>query len=317
MLLSLHAFYFVLLGTIDLLCVMLASSYLHMGPGGAGYLNAATGGGAVIAGFATAFLIGRRRLTGPLVLTLTVAVAALALINALPHVAPVFVLLGLVGLSGAIFDVTGRTLLQRSAPPYVLASLFSILESLMDTGLLLGVVVVRITYAVGGLRASLLTPAILAVVLVWVVGRRLRRLDDAAVVPVVEIRLLRSLAIFAALPPPEIEGVARELTPVPVSAGTTVFHEGDAGDKYYAVSSGSLRIVRQGTLLQTVTRGQGFGELALIRDVPRAATVTAETDSLLYSLDKELFLLTVSGHAGASIAARRIIEGHLGAAPEA
>lgn len=313
-LLSLHAFYFVLLGTIDLLCVVLATSYLHMGSGGAGYLNAAVGGGAVVAGFVTAFLIGRRRLKGPLVVTLALAVAALAVISAIPRVAPVFVLLAVVGLSGAVFDVTNRTLLQRSAPPYVVASLFSILESLMDAGLLIGVVVVRITYAIGGLRATLVTPAVLAVVLVAAFWRRLRQLDDSAVVPVVEIRLLRALPIFAALPPPELEGVAKELTPVPVRAGTTVFHEGDVGDRYYAVSSGSLCIVRQGALVQTVTRGQGFGEIALIRGVPRQATVTAQSDALLYSLEKELFVVTVSGHAGASIAARHIIEGHIGGA---
>ena len=312
LLLSLHAFYFVLVGTIDLLCVIIAASYLHLGAGGAGYLNAATGGGAVVAGFGTAFLIGRRRLKGPLVLTLAVAVIALALISATPRVAPVVALLVLVGLSGAIFDVTSRTLLLRSTPPYVVASLFSILESLMDTGMVLGVVLVRVAYAVGGLRATLVAPAVLALILVAGVWHRLRQLDDSAVVPLVEIRLLRAIPIFAALPAPELEGVAKELEPVPVRAGTTVFHEGDPGDRYYAVSSGSLCIVRQGELVQTVTRGQGFGEIALIRDIPRQATVTAESDALLYSLDKELFVVTLTRHAGASTAARRIIEGHLG-----
>jgi MFS family permease len=312
LLLSLHAFYFVLVGTIDLLCVIIAASYLHLGAGGAGFLNAATGGGAVVAGFGTAFLIGRRRLKGPLVLTLAVAVIALALISATPRVAPVVGLLALVGFSGAIFDVTSRTLLQRSTPPYVVASLFSILEALMDTGMVLGVVLVRVAYAVGGLRATLVAPAALALILVAGVWRRLRQLDDSAVVPLVEIRLLRAIPIFAALPAPELEGVAKELEPVPVRAGTTVFHEGDPGDRYYAVSSGSLCIVRQGELVQTVTRGQGFGEIALIRDIPRQATVTAESDALLYSLDKELFVVTLTRHAGASTAARRIIENHLG-----
>ena len=312
LLLSLHAFYFVLVGTIDLLCVVIAASYLHLGAGGAGYLNAATGGGAVLAGFGTAFLIGRRRLKGPLVLTLAVAVITLALISSTSLVAPVVALLVLVGLSGAIFDVTSRTLLQRSTPPYVVASLFSILESLMDTGMVLGVVLVRVAYAVGGLRTALVAPAALALVLVAGVWHRLRQLDDSAVVPLVEIRLLRAIPIFAALPAPELEGVAKELEPVQVRAGTTVFHEGDPGDRYYAVSSGSLSIVRHGELVQTVTRGQGFGEIALIRDVPRQATVTAESDALLYSLDKELFVVTLTRHAGASTAARHIIEGHLG-----
>ena len=128
--------------------------------------------------------------------------------------------------------------------------------------------------------------------------------DDSAVVPLVQIRLLPAIPIFAALPAPELEGVAKELEPVPVRAGTTVFHEGDSGDKYYAVSSGSLRIVRHGELVQTVTRGQGFGEIALIRDIPRQATVTAESDALLYSLEKDLFVVTLTRHAGATTAAR-------------
>jgi Cyclic nucleotide-binding domain len=192
------------------------------------------------------------------------------------------------------------------------ASLFSILESLRDTGLLVGVVVVRVAYAIGGVRTALIAPALLALVLIAVVWHRLRQVDEAAVVPLVEIRLLRAIPIFAALPAPELEGVAKELEPVSVRAGTTVFCEGDAGDRYFAVSSGSLCIVRQGELVQTVSRGQGFGEIALIRDVPRQATVTAESDALLYSLEKELFVVTVTGHAGASSAARRIIAGHLG-----
>ena len=308
-LLGLHAFYFVLIGTVDLLCVILATSSLHMGSGGAGYLNAAFGAGAVFAGFGSAFLIGRRHLKIPLVATLAVAVLALALISAVPRVEAVLVLLAVTGLSGAVFDVTGRTLMQRSSPPDVVASLFSILESLMDVGLLVGVVLVRVAFALGGLRGALLAPALIAVVLLAAIWRRLRRLDDSTVVPLVEIRLLRCIPIFAVLPAPEIEGMARELDPVSVAAGTTVFHEGDHGDRYYAVSSGSLSIVRGGQVVQTVSRGQGFGEIALIRDVPRQATVTALSDALLYALDKELFVTTVTGHAAASAVAGRIIDG--------
>ena len=155
-LLSLHGFYFVLIGAVDLLSVVLAASYLHMGPGGAGYLNAAFGAGALLAGFVTAFLVGRRHLKNTLVVALVAAVGALALISATHRVAPVAVLLATVGLSGAVFDVTGRTLLQRSAPSGAIAGLFSLLESLMDLGLALGAVIVQLSIAVGGVRAALL-----------------------------------------------------------------------------------------------------------------------------------------------------------------
>jgi hypothetical protein len=283
-----------------------------MGPGGAGFLNAALGGGALLAAFVTAFLVGRRHLSTTLTAALSVAVLALAVIRAIPRVAPALLLIGVVGLSGAVFDTTGRTLLQRSAPSDAIAGTFSILEALMDLGLAFGAVLVRIALSIGGLKAALLAPAVCACVLVAALWRRIRKIDDAATVPQVEIQLLRSIPIFAALPAPAIEGVARDLEPVAVPAGTTVIKEGDRGDRYYAVADGRLTIWKGGELQMTASRGDGFGEIALIRDVPRQATVTAETDALLYALEKEIFVETITGHASASLATRTVITRHLG-----
>ncbi len=165
-LLALHTFYFVLIGALDLLCVILAVDYLHMGPGGPGFLNAALGGGALLAGFITAFLVGRRHLARTLTVALSIAVVALALIGAIPRVAPAILLIGTVGLAGAVFDVTGRTLLQRSAPSDAIAGSFSILEALMDSGLALGAVLVRVAIAIGGLKAALFAPAVVALLLI-------------------------------------------------------------------------------------------------------------------------------------------------------
>ncbi len=311
-LLTLHTFYFVLVGALDLLCVILAVDYLHMGQGGAGYLNAALGAGALLAAFVTAFLVGRRHLARTLTAALAIAVAALALIGATHRVVPVLLLIGCVGLAGATFDTTGRTLLQRSVPSDAIAGSFSILESLMDVGLLVGAVLVRLGLSIGGLRAALLAPAIGACVLVVLLWRPLQRIDASATVPQVEIQLLRSIPIFAALPAPSLEGMAKELAPMEVAAGVVVIREGDVGDSYFAVADGRLTVSRGGRHLQTISRGEGFGEIALIRQVPRQATVTAETNSLLYSLRKELFVETVTGHATAASATHTVIDRHLG-----
>ena len=312
-LLVLHAFYFVLIGAADVLCVVLATSYLHMGAGGPGFLNAALGAGALLAGLVTAFLVGRRHLQNTLTAFLSVAVLALALVDSAARVGVVMVLMGIVGLAGTVFDVTSRTLLQRAAPPDAIAASFSILEAMMDLGVLLGAVLVQVAMAAGGLRAALLAPAVVAFVLIALLWRRLRGIDATATVPQVEIQLLRGNPIFAALSPPVLEGVARELELVSVPAGTTVIREGDQGDRYYAVASGELVVTRQGRLLQRVARGGGFGEIALIRDLPRQATVTAVTDADLFALRKELFVPTVTGHQAAGSAAGRIVAGHMGA----
>jgi predicted MFS family arabinose efflux permease len=311
-LLALHTFYFVLIGALDLLCVVLAVDLLHMGPGGAAFLNGAFGAGALCAAFFTAFLVGRRHLANTLTGTLFVAVLALALIGAIPRVGVALVLIGTVGLAGAVFDTTGRTLLQRSAPADAIAGTFSILESLMDFGLALGVIVVRVALSVGGIRAALWAPAVCACVLMAILWRRLRQIDASATVPQVEIQLLRSIPIFAALPAPSLEGIARELTAAPMPSGTVVIREGEPGDRYYAIADGELVISRGAAVQTTVSRGAGFGEIALIRDVPRQATVTAVTDSLLYSLEKDVFVETITGCASASRAARTVIDHHLG-----
>ncbi len=314
-LLSLHAFYYVLVGAVDLLCVVLAASYLHLGAGGAGYLNASFGAGALLAGFVTAFLVGRRRLKRTLVLSLLASVAALSLISVKEDVALALLLLAATGLAGTVFDVSGRTLLQRSSPVDAVAGLFSVLEALMDLGLALGAVFVQVAITLGGLRAALVAPAVVGALLVLALWTRLGRLDNAAVIPHMEIRLLRALPIFAVLPAPALEGVARELEPVSVARGATVFHEGDPGDRYYAVSTGSLDITRRGVVVNTVSRGDGFGEIALIRDVPRNATVTATSDSSLYALRKDLFVGAVTGHASAARVTGQIITERLGDPP--
>jgi MFS family permease len=311
-LLALHTFYFVLIGALDLLCVILAVDYLHMGPGGPGFLNAALGGGALLAGFVTAFLVGRRHLANTLTITLSIAVVALALIGAIPSVAPAILLIGTVGLAGAVFDVTSRTLLQRSAPSDALAGSFSILEALMDAGLALGAILVRVAIAIGGLKAALFAPAVVALLLIAGLWRRIRKVDASATVPQVEIQLLRSISIFAALPAPSLEGIARDLDPLTVPQGTVVIKEGDRGDCYYAIAHGELAVSRDGRLLRSVSRCDGFGEIALIRDVPRQATVTAITDASLYTLDREIFVQAVTGHATAASAVGRVISDHLG-----
>jgi CRP-like cAMP-binding protein len=165
---------------------------------------------------------------------------------------------------------------------------------------------------VGGVRAALLAPAVVAAVLIAVLWRQLTRIDATATVPQVEIQLLRSLPIFAALSPPSLEGVARELEPVSVAAGTVVVAQGEPGSCYYAVADGQLTVTRGGRLVGTLGRGEGFGEIALVRQVPRQATVTAVGECLLFSLDKDPFVQTLSGHAAAASAVGAVVARHLG-----
>jgi CRP-like cAMP-binding protein len=137
-------------------------------------------------------------------------------------------------------------------------------------------------------------------------GRRLFALDSTAQVPIVEIGLLRSLRLFAALPPPEIEALARSLEPVEAAVGAAIVTQGETGDRYYAIADGDLEVMVDGHRTATLSRGDGFGEIALLRDVPRTATVAALTPVRLYALAKEPFLEIVTGHVATSATATAI-----------
>jgi MFS family permease len=310
-LLILHSYYFALVGAVDLLCIILAISVLRLGAGGAGYLNAALGVGVVIAGSVTALLVARPKLSGAMMSGLLVVATALVILGVRPSVAGAFLLIAAIGLGGSVFDVTSRTLLQRAVPSDAVAGVFSLLESIMNAGLAVGVLVVRFAVLAGGYRMALFAPGALGVVLGLVMWRRTRAIDEAGDVRQVEIQLLRSIPIFHSLPAPSIEGLAHRLERLAVDPGTVIVREGDPGDRYFAVADGNVAVTLRGRPLAVLGRGDGFGEIALLHAITRTATVTAQTPTLLYALDKESFVLTVTGHPAVEAAARTVASRHM------
>jgi MFS family permease len=302
---------YILVGALDVLYVVLAISVLGMGEAGSGYLNSAFGAGGMIGAAVTALLVARRHLAPALLAGIVTAALALGLLGLYPSVAGAFVLLAVAGLSRTVLDVTGRILLQRATPPGILAQVFSLLESLMDTGLAFGAIMVPVLVGLSGARVALLGVGAVFLLILAVSWRRLWQIDAAADVPQVEISLLRSIPLFSPLPAPALEGLARALEPLAVPAGTRVITEGDAGDRYYAVASGEVEVTHAGQHVARLGRGEGFGEIALIQDVPRTATVTALRDSDLYGLEKEPFILTLTGHQSAAERASAMVSRRL------
>jgi len=90
-----------------------------------------------------------------------------------------------------------------------------------------------------------------------------------------------------------------------------LMREGEPGETFYAIASGELEARQAGGLLRRNGRGEGVGEIALLRETPRTATVTAVTDATVYRLPREPFLIAVTGHEptrgrAGSIAAHRL-----------
>jgi CRP-like cAMP-binding protein len=124
--------------------------------------------------------------------------------------------------------------------------------------------------------------------------------------------LLRSLRLFEALDPPALESLARSGTWYDVGPGTVIIREGEPGDRFYVLESGAVEVSRGGAAIRTLASpGDGFGEIALLRDVPRTATVTALQPSVLLAIGRAEFLAAVTGHPVVSAEAGRVVDAHL------
>jgi len=304
-------------GALDLLIVILALGVLHQSQAWVGYLNTAWGVGALLAATASAVLIGRRLgapiLAAALMLSMVLAVLALGL-----GLGGTLALLAVAGAASTMLNVALRSMLQRSVPPQLLGRIFGVLEGLMFAGYAVGALLVPLLVHLGGNRLALLGIAVVLPLAAVVGGRALFALDAGVPVPVVEIALLRSLPLFGELPAPAIEGLAAALTPVRLPAGGVLIQQGDRGDAYYAVAAGELDALQDGHFLRRVGRGEGVGEIALLRAIPRTASVVAHTDATVFELNRDLFLTAVVGHAATQRRADHIADTRLaaGAVPE-
>jgi MFS family permease len=299
-------------GALNVLVVVVALELLDSGERGLGALNAALGVGGILGAAAALGLVGRRRLAAAFGLGTLAWGVPIALMAAWTDEAGAFILLAFVGLANTVVDVAGFTLLQRAVPDEVLARVFGTLESIfLGTGALGALIASVLVEGLGIDGALVVTGAFLPVViaLTWT---RIVRIDAAAPAPGAELELLRSTPIFAALPATTLEQLASSLAPVSVPAGQVVFRQGEAGDRFYVIAEGEVEVSIDGAATAELGPGDFFGEIALLRDVPRTATVTARTALSAFTLERDEFIAAVTGHAPSAEAAGAVVAARLG-----
>jgi MFS family permease len=289
---------FLMIGAFDVLAVALALGTLDIGGSGAGYLTAMHGAGAVVGAACSYLLIGRSRLV-PVILGAALVVAlAFALLGLRTTLVLAFAVAAVSGFARSLLEVAGQTLLQRVTPTALLARVFALKEGLTMAACGIGSVLVPVFVALAGIRGALLAAGAIAPFVVLLRLRPLLRVDAAAEVPVVTVALLRSLDVFRALPVPALEGVAHTSATISVPAGSVIVREGEPGDRYYAIADGSVEVRREGELVRTLGRGEGFGEIALLHATTRTASVSAVPETTLVAIEREAFLVAVTGHGG-------------------
>lgn len=301
----------VLWGALDVLLVVLAFDLLGIGEAGLGYLNAAIGAGGLVGSALSVALIGRARLAVPFAAGIVLWALPLLLIGLLPGLAAALLLLAAAGTGRILMDVAGRTLLQRVAPERMLTRVFGVLEGLHTASLAVGSVVAPALILLAGERGAFIIGGGALVGAVALLFRQLRTNDAVGIARPQELALLRGQPIFAPLGPAALEQMAANLVPAHAHAGSVVVRQGEPGDHFYLVVAGRLAVDVDGTPARELGPGSSFGEIALLRDVPRTATVRALEDAELVALGRRAFLEAVTGQPASLGAAEEVVRHHL------
>lgn len=283
-------------GALTVLSVVVAIELLGTGEPGVGALMTSVGVGAVLGSLAASLLVGTGRLGAWFAVGVALWGLPLALVGAVPRASVALALLAFVGVGNALIDAAGFTLIGRIAPDEVLARVFGVLESIVAVSMGVGALAASLIGEWFGIRSALVAIGLLCPVLAVAAWRRLRILDRSVGELDGEVERLRSVPMFATLPLPSVEQLARGLEPCTVSAGVQVFRQGDVGDHYFLIESGEVDVMGEGRVVATLGPGEGFGEIALLRRTPRTATVVARSELKLRALRSDRFICAVLGY---------------------
>jgi MFS family permease len=294
-------------GALEVLLVVLALRILHAGNAGYGWLNTAMGVGSVVGAFVVAAIAARRRLAGGFALGILLFGVVLCIAAALSTLAPALLILGVIGTAAILVEVTSVTLLQRSTENDVLGRVFAVFESLTLAGIAIGSVAAPALVSWLGPRGALIATGAFLPALLVPLWPTLQRIDGEARIAEEPLELLRRIEIFAQLPEPVLERLAASATAVSVTPDQVVVSRGEAGNHFYVIATGRAVVELDHGTTRELGPGDFFGEIALLRDVPRTATVRALEPLQLYAVERDEFIVAVTGHAPTLAAAEGVV----------
>lgn len=294
-------------GFADVLVVVMALELLHLDTGAVGFLNAAWGIGAVLGAMGLSLLFDRGRLVPAIAGGSLLVGAATMLPGLAPHAATAYA--GWVGIGfGFVFvEVAAKTLMQRLGSDETFGRVIGALESGRQAALALGSIGAVLLVELLHPRGALVALGALLPLFVAICWRQLRAYEVGAPVAEEHYRLLRRNSIFAPLPLATLERLSQDLEPVGVAAGEEVIVQGEVGDRFYVIEAGQVEVFENGVFRRNEGPGESFGEIALLHDVPRTATVRSTSDTRLLALDREKFLFAVTGHRRSHQLARAVV----------
>jgi CRP-like cAMP-binding protein len=284
------------------LTTVVALDLMGLGESGVGVLMAAAGIGVLIAFPVSTLLVDRHSLMVPLAGALVLFGAPLLVIAAVPEPALAFGLIALWGLGAALADATMSSLLFRVVAGPQIARVVGAIESLKLALGGAGALSAPVLVGLFGVRGAIACTGVLPFVLLAAEWRGLRRVDEVAARRVKRVELLGRVPLFRALRVDALEQAAAALVPLEVPAGVDVVRQDDPdAQRFFLVEDGMADVLVDGWLVASLGPGSSFGEKALLRSVPRAATVRARTPMRLRALDRADFIGAATGAPGGTV----------------
>lgn len=295
-----------LAGVLEVATIVLAFEVFASDDAGAAWLNAAIGVGAAAGSVLAVVLIGRRYLAPSMRRGLLLIAVSVSLIPIFGSQAVALVALAVMGAGWTFVDVSGRIMLQRVIPLGGLSRAFGVLEGTSMAAEAIGSVAGAVLIGWLGVGWTLVVASLLVILVLLVNHRALEEADIGVMVPIEHLHMLRSTPMFAALGPAELERLALTIGEESVGSGSAICVQGEPGEHFYFVERGTARVVRDGVDVATLGIGDFFGEIALLRDIPRTATVEAMGDLDLLVLERGPFLDAIKSSACQIEAARAV-----------
>jgi hypothetical protein len=282
-----------------------------LGSAGVGWLTAVLGAGGVLAGPAAAVLV-----RGKVVAQSFVAgVAAWGLPMILLAVGHArywpYLMFALIGAANVFDDAGVYSALQQVIPYGLMGRALGIRRAVLLLSMGFGSVVAPLLIDAWGARAALMATGLLLIVISALSVPGLTAIDRGIAEPGPDLALLRQVSFFGPLPVAIVEHLAGKLQSADYAPGDVIIEEGQPGELFYMIAEGRARVCKDGRELRQLATGESFGEIALLRHVPRTASVIAISRLQARTLTREEFLAAVTGNASSAQGADEVVASRL------
>jgi MFS family permease len=298
-------------GVLSVLTVTIALNLFDLGSAGVGWLTAALGVGGVLAGPIAAVLVRGQRVARCFAAGVAGWGAPMILL-AFTHARywP-YLMFGLIGVANVFDDAGVYSALQQVIPSRLIGRALGMRRAVLLLSMGLGSIVAPLLINAWGARGALITTGVLLVAIVALSVPSLTTIDHRISKPGPDLALLRQVSFFGPLPFAIVEHLASELQSATYEPGDVIIQDGQPGERFYMIADGRARVCKDGKELRQMETGESFGEIALLRQVPRTATVLAMSRLQARTLTRAEFLAAVTGNAASAEGADEVVSARL------